>query len=624
MTFAGLDPSVAAAASSAGVSRETLAAMRTMLGGAAPAASRLMEPKAKTEGKTTPAEVLSESDEEVTVDASGSASGSSMPLEAAFGQIAGIMKLLTEDKLKKKKASKVEAALDAVSGGRRECWERQKSSSCKGHQTGLGGKLGGDIIPRRTFDDGRLVEQDDSSWNADDRTLCPRVGRAPFAHRRISGFSSCGMGCRRNTGRFDPRFSSGSKSKSRSPLTPIGSVSNRLDAGQLPRYRNMWDRRRVTIQQASRPSLERDSSGTFEGHGGLPYKETRSEQKASGRGRFTISQEKTAAEVKGKSCSRHASGCMIDDGGEQSAGSLGGCDTKKVYVPGEPAATVKILGLWNSFGRLLSKHGGGLASFFQSMCSSRPSPHDDGSPGAVVWPIPIPYVEFFMRRSGGLTSWKKRRLCLQIVTLDWLWLGPPSVAPFSISLGQKLTSRQRRTVRLLEHLAGDGNSPTSLEAAEMGRVAAKAENSADEIAALQRAVAFLTSGGSNQFPFSFDPSKRYEVADDNIDFKFGRLLREVESTAAVTAKPIQADRISFVGRPSFDPQALFDKDTLMMYDDPLSLATPVEDSPLPPVVKVLATAEEKVKLFKKLASSGRLQIFDPSEVFPEYAGVFSR
>ena len=117
VTFAGLDPSVAAAASSAGVSQETLTAMRTMLGGAAPAASRLMEPKAKTKGKSTPAEVLSESDEEVAVDASGSASGSSMPLEAAFGQIAGIMKLLTEDKLKKKKTNKVEAALDAVSGG---------------------------------------------------------------------------------------------------------------------------------------------------------------------------------------------------------------------------------------------------------------------------------------------------------------------------------------------------------------------------------------------------------------------------------------------------------------------------------------------------------------------------
>lgn len=90
-----------------------------------------------------------------------------------------------------------------------------------------------------------------------------------------------------------------------------------------------------------------------------------------------------------------------------------------------------------SFGRLLSKHGGSLASFFQSMCSSRPSPHDDGSPGAVVWPIPIPYVELFMRRSGGLTSWKKRRLCLQIVTLNWLWLGRPSVAPFFNLLGSE-------------------------------------------------------------------------------------------------------------------------------------------------------------------------------------------
>ena len=117
VTFTDLDPSVAAAASSAGVSQETLTAMRTMLGGASPAAMKFMEPKAKTKSKSTPAEVLSESEEEVIADASGSASGSSMPLEAAFGQIAGIMKLLTEDKLKKKKAGKVEAALDAVGGG---------------------------------------------------------------------------------------------------------------------------------------------------------------------------------------------------------------------------------------------------------------------------------------------------------------------------------------------------------------------------------------------------------------------------------------------------------------------------------------------------------------------------
>ena len=61
-----------------------------------------------------------------------------------------------------------------------------------------------------------------------------------------------------------------------------------------------------------------------------------------------------------------------------------------------------------------------------------------------------------------------------------------------------------------------------------------------------------------------------------------------------------------------------------MCDDPLSVAMPLDDSPDPPVVKVLATADEKVKLFRKLASTGRLQIFHPWEVYPDYpAGVFS-
>ena len=164
---------------------------------------------------------------------------------------------------------------------------------------------------------------------------------------------------------------------------------------------------------------------------------------------------------------------MSCDTGQQFAGSSGGCDTKKVNVPGERAPTVTVPGLWNSFGRLLSKHGGKLASFYQSMCSSRPCPHDDGSPAVVVWPMPIPYFELFVRRHGGALVWKRRRLCLQIVILDWLWLGRPSVAPFSISLGRKLTSRQWRTVRLLEHLSEDGNSLTTVDAASMGRVASR-------------------------------------------------------------------------------------------------------------------------------------------------------
>ena len=367
-------------------------------------------------------------------------------------------------------------------------------------------------------------------------------------------------------------------------------------------------------------SLERDSSGTPQGH-----REARVEQEACSGRRATITKAEASAKVKSKGFGRQPPRCMISNEAEQSAGSLGGCGTKKVSVPGERAPTVSVPGLWNSFGRHLTKHGGTLASFYQSMCSSRPRPLDDGSPGAVVWPMPIPCAELFTRRSGNVACWKRRRLCLQIVVLDWLWLGRPSVAPVSICLGQKLTSKQWRTVHLLEHLGEDENSRLEVDAASMGRVASKAETSSDEISALHRAVAILTTEGwSNQWPRSFTPDARVEASDYEDDFRFGQLLGEIDVPSSVAAKPIQADRITFAGSPSFDPQQLFDKETFAAYDDPLALATPIDQSPDPPMVRVLATAQEKIKLFKKLASTGRLQIFHPDEVFPAYAaGVFS-
>ena len=116
VTFPGMDPSVAAAASSAGVSQQTMTAMKTMLGGAAVGAQRFVEPKPKMKSKLDSAVVLSESEDEEATGDVGLADGSSPPLEEAVGQLAGIMKLLTEDRLKRKKAGKVEAALDAVSG----------------------------------------------------------------------------------------------------------------------------------------------------------------------------------------------------------------------------------------------------------------------------------------------------------------------------------------------------------------------------------------------------------------------------------------------------------------------------------------------------------------------------
>ena len=153
---------------------------------------------------------------------------------------------------------------------------------------------------------------------------------------------------------------------------------------------------------AGRP-LGGDCLGPSSRHRGLSQQASRPEQETAwgGGGGEAESEAQGQAEVGGGI----KSGCMTRPSAADGPSEFsGGCDTKKVYVPGSEAPSVKVSGLWNSFGRHLSRHGGLLASFFRCMCSSRPCPRDDGSPGAVVWPIPLPYPEIFRGRSVALAQ----------------------------------------------------------------------------------------------------------------------------------------------------------------------------------------------------------------------------
>ena len=107
--FQGLDPSIVAAAT-------TAEQMEMLISSSAPAAQKLMEPRAKS--SAGPVGVLSESEEEEEQevagrDASGSATPTS-PLEKAVTQMADILSTLTSERASRARGSKVEAALDAV------------------------------------------------------------------------------------------------------------------------------------------------------------------------------------------------------------------------------------------------------------------------------------------------------------------------------------------------------------------------------------------------------------------------------------------------------------------------------------------------------------------------------
>ena len=208
--------------------------------------------------------------------------------------------------------------------------------------------------------------------------------------------------------------------------------------------------------------------------------------------------------------------------------------------------------------------------------------------------------------SGALTavadSHRKRLVCLQVALLDWFVLGRPSAARKDLALGSQLTSRQWSAVRMLLELAMDGNTPEFIEAADMGRSAAKNQDHEAMLDCLRRAASmghvFGYGGGNVSHPDFFDDEW----------FRCGSLVGRSTRGDNAKAKSLVADRITVPDRPRFDPLPHFDRTTTARYLYPLSQGRRPDEVMEPvPNVQIRASADERLRLFKKLASAGMLQ-----------------
>lgn len=105
------------------------------------------------------------------------------------------------------------------------------------------------------------------------------------------------------------------------------------------------------------------------------------------------------------------------------------------------------------------------------------------------------------------------------------------------------------------------------------------------------------------FKFSYCAVERSEF----LASKAGQIVGKLSKQPEVAAKPIVADRISFPSPPSFNPAKFLDASTRALYERPIQCGiTPEQCSEQPPNVRVFASPDNKVALFKKLAESGRL------------------
>ena len=355
-------------------------------------------------------------------------------------------------------------------------------------------------------------------------------------------------------------------------------------------------RRRNAVQQTIGSKTGGGRNGSCERHRRLRVPPQQARQEGFLRSRCGGSQAESETEARKTRCWQSASTrCKLD--GAPDARGVG----SSAKILGSDAPDILVPQLMNSLPRLLLRSGGSLASFLHSMLSKRPDLRDEGTQPA-LWPVPIPYPEAF--RTSKPEEWRKRRLSLQIVVMDWLFLGKPAACPSSLRLGVRLSSRQWKTVLLLESLAEDLNSIFCVSAQEMGRTAAKTELHDNEIGALHRACDTLKVhyGGAGFCP-RVGRSGNGSVNPET-EGKWGSCVGAISAVDHVAAKPIVASRIKFGPPPLFDPLPFLDERTAAMYECPQSFFKDLPDEP--PKVAVRATADEKLSLFRRMASCGRL------------------
>lgn len=173
---------------------------------------------------------------------------------------------------------------------------------------------------------------------------------------------------------------------------------------------------------------------------------------------------------------------------------------------------------------------------------------------------------------------------------------------------------------MLRHLSVDGNTPEFVDASMMARAAAKVESMEDTIASLHRSLSSLHDDGG-YFGSHLDRPADFDQAWMRSGCLVGRLAKD----DICTAKPIVAARLDFPKSPSFDPVPFFDAGTSQAYLFPLDQAV---DHRLyggeVPRVSVHASSVEKVALYKKLFSCGRLREVDGHLARdPFISGLFS-
>lgn len=249
-------------------------------------------------------------------------------------------------------------------------------------------------------------------------------------------------------------------------------------------------------------------------------------------------------------------------------------------------------------------------------------PRVDAATASSLFPMPAPFPEVFRSNSGenGREVSKKKALNALVIVLNYLHFGRPRTAFQGMELGAKLSGLQWRAVRRMEKYLDAWIDCSDVGPEEMGRTAPKVEGIENVLADLENR-AFISTDKHSAY---FGPSSP-NIVSGSIAKQQGTVIGTLSTPTPSTFKPVDPSRLTFMGRPQFDPSEFLDERSRQIFQDPLSIRTRPEDYVgKKPCLKVHCSTNQKIRLFELLDASDRLGIHTPQEVSPEFAsGLFS-
>lgn len=297
-------------------------------------------------------------------------------------------------------------------------------------------------------------------------------------------------------------------------------------------------------------------------------------------------------------------------------------ETETVTVPGASAKTYSGKGVLSSMLRFLMSSRcrlGGFARSFVRLHFADTYSAETVSSGT-VFPIGLPYPEVCKKnsRESPEAGAQKRSLNAIVIVLNYLHFNKPRNAA-GLLTKRGLNRRQWEAIDRFKLFLKSWIevSPTGPE--EMGRSAGKFESLERTLTELEKKARSLTESGQGYFRLKEEVVKPGCMSADN-----GLAVGWCPSTDMSTFKPVDPERISFIGRPNFKAEKYLDPAGREVFLKPLqcradgaTFAGPI------PRVKVHCSLAQKVRLFELLDASDRLHLWLPDEVDLRFgAGMF--